>query len=357
VKAFDSGLHYLFKEWLLILALAGLLLSSLWLQRLPAYSADELQVLFLLWLLFASVKELQLSGLAAWLAGLLERGAYLPEKLVLAAFVLAALVSNDVALMMVVPLTLLLNSNRKGALVMLEAFAANAGSALTPFGNPQNLYLYWHYGLQPLEFITAIAPFALAYLLIMLLAASRLKTAAKAKGERAQPPKLRQVAPGLVLLLLLVAIVLRWLPFNLAYIAAAALLVRRRSLSKVDYGLLLTFLVFFGLVDNVKQALAVSLAHNGRVFLNAALLSQIISNVPAAILLAEFTHRWRALLWGVSVGGYGSLVASMANVIAWRFYVASQPDAVKRRRFTLLFNVYGFTLLAFGVGLYLLCMG
>ena len=89
---------------------------------------------------------------------------------------------------------------------------------------------------------------------------------------------------------------------------------------RVDYGLLAIFVLFFGLTDNIQFLFATMLAHPHHVFLLSSSLSQIISNVPAALLLADFTPHWQALLWGVSVGGFGSMVGSLANLITYRLY-------------------------------------
>ena len=343
---------WLAREWLLAAAGLGLALSSAFLGRLPRFSSDELEVLFLLWLLFVAVKGLEKSGLMAWVARYLERGGRVPLKLVLITFFLAALVTNDVALVVVVPLTLAMNTNRKGALVMLEAFAANAGSALTPFGNPQNLYLYWHYQVEPVSFMGVIAPFAAVYLIVLTAVALFIRTGAGSGLYQGSEPVERTALVYLVLLTTLVLVVLRVLPFYFSYAVAAGVLLFARRALRVDYGLLLTFLVFFGLVDNVKHVLAPFIENAGHVFLSAALSSQLIGNVPAAILLAEFTPDWRALLWGVSVGGFGSLIASFANLIAYRFYLAYQEDPVRRRAFTWRFLFYGYLLFALGVCLY-----
>ncbi len=343
---------WLAREWLLAAAAVGLVASSLVLWRLPRFTPDELQVLFLLWLLFVAVKGLEKSGLIAWVSHYLEKGGWVPLKLVLITFFLAALVTNDVALVVVVPLTLVMNTGGKGALVMLEAFAANAGSSLTPFGNPQNLYLYWHYQLEPLTFMLTILPLVVFYLVI-LLGATFFVRAEGSEGVLRHPGSVeRYAATYLALLVAVVLVVLRILPFNFAYLVAVGVIAFGRRALDVDYALLLTFLAFFGLVDNLKVVLTPLLNNPAHVFATAALASQAISNVPAALLLAEFTSNWKALLWGVSVGGFGSLIASLANLIAYRFYVASQDDAAERRRFTRTFLLYGYALFALGAGLY-----
>jgi len=151
-------LDFLLKEWLLLASVAGLLVSSVHLQRIPSFTGQDVQFLLTLTALFVTVKGLERSGLMTRLSRPLRNGRGVPLKLVVATFVLSMLVTNDVALLVIVPLTLALDTTRKDLLVILEALAANAGSALTPFGNPQNLFIYWSYGLHPGEFVAAIAP-------------------------------------------------------------------------------------------------------------------------------------------------------------------------------------------------------
>jgi len=347
-----SAFAWLAQEWLLASATLGLALSSMLLKRLPRFSGDELEVVFLLWLFFVVVKGLDKSGLLVWVSRHLERGGWLSLKLIVITYFLAALVTNDVALVVVVPLTLAMNTNRKGVLVMLEAFAANAGSMLTPFGNPQNLYLYWHFQVDPLTFVAAIAPLAAFYLALLAATTFFIKAGPITYSYRQAMEVKREALVYLGLLAALLLVVLRLLPFSFSYVVAAGVLLFGQRALAVDYILLLTFLVFFGLVDNIKLALAPFIEHAGHVFLAAAFSSQIIGNVPAAILLAELTSNWRAVLWGVSVGGFGSPIASFANLIAYRFFTSYQKDPEKRRLFTWRFLLCGYLLFAGGVGVY-----
>ncbi len=135
-------IDFVLKEWLLIASGVGFALLSIYTKHLPVYSIDELQVLFILFVLFITVNGLQKGGLLLKIAQSIEKGKVIPLKLVLATFFLSMLVTNDIVLMVIVPLTLSLNINRKDILVILEALAANSGSAFTPIGNPQNLYIY-----------------------------------------------------------------------------------------------------------------------------------------------------------------------------------------------------------------------
>jgi Na+/H+ antiporter NhaD/arsenite permease-like protein len=339
------------KEPLLLASVFGLALTSAYLKRLPAYSISELQVLFILFILFVSIKGLERSGLVLKLSQSIGRGQVIPLKLTIITFLLSMLVTNDIALIVTVPLTLALDINRKDVLVILEALAANAGSALTPFGNPQNLFIYWFYDLPFEKFIASIAPFSFIFLDCLLLTAFLIKTTnhQELKSELVEV-KYSAYIYG-VLLVIIILTVMRLLPLfvGLSVIVYAAVF-DRESL-RIDYALLFTFLCLFGLTENMKTLFPANLEHSGHTFLLSAVSSQLISNVPATLLLAKFTTQWQALLWGVNVGGFGSLMGSLANLIAYRFYTAHSSTS-SPVRFTIKFMLFGYAAFFIGVGLY-----
>lgn len=342
--------RYIVEEWLLLLAVAGLALTSFYAGKFPAYNLAELQVLFLLFVLFVVVRGLEHSGFVSRLSGQLERGRWIPLKLTLGTFFLSMLVTNDVALTVIVPLTLMLAIERKDVLVILEALAANAGSALTPIGSPQNLYIYWFYRVDPGQFIISMAKFSLPYLVLLVLA-SLLMSAGRAPNES---PHLEQVKSAAYVyggfLLLVILTVLRVLPVAWSGVVIGfAIVFDRRSL-RVDYALLLTFLCFFGLADNVRTLMTSRLEHGADVFFASAISSQFMSNVPATLLFAKFTAKWNALLWGVNVGGFGSLLGSLANLIAYKFCI-THKGMRNPTRFTM--NFLGMSYAAFLVGVVL----
>ena len=141
-------IDFISKQWLLIVSGSGLLLTSIYAGHLPSYSTREVEVLFVLLVLFVVINGLRQSGLIARMSQYLDTGRFIALKLVLVTFLLSMFLTNDVALMVVVPITLALDITGKSTLVILLALAANAGSALTPIGNPQNLYIYWFYELS-----------------------------------------------------------------------------------------------------------------------------------------------------------------------------------------------------------------
>ncbi len=195
------------------------------------------------------------------------------------------LVTNDVALIVIVPLTLTLDINRKDILVILEALAANAGSALTPFGNPQNLFIYWFYNINAEAFITAIAPFSLVFLILLVLASLLIRTSNnKVLPVEAAKIKYSVFIYGALLLTVILA-VLHVLPVQAEFIVIIYAVIFDRNSLRIDYALLLTFACFFGLAENIQGIFAANVEHSGHIFIFSALLSQAISNVPATLLL------------------------------------------------------------------------
>lgn len=358
MKARKALLDVALKEWLLVVSCASMVLTSIYARHLPAYSIREVEVLFLLFALFVAIHGLQRSGLISEVSQIIQKGRAIPLKLVATTFFLSMLVTNDVALIVIVPLTLSLDIHRKDLLVILEALAANAGSALTPLGNPQNLYIYWSYELPPIEFVATILPFSLFFLVI--LSASAVFISANVK-QRSQAPAERWVvkrslawAYGMFLVLILL-IVIHALPLFLGVIAAVSVLLFDRKALHIDYALLLTFLFLFGVADNMQLVLESEIAHHGHVFLFSALLSQFIGNVPTALLFANFTANWEALLWGTNTGGFGSLFGSLANLIAYKLYVSH--ERARHATFTITFLILGYVAFALSVGLYFMLNG
>ncbi len=341
---------FLRREWLLALSAAGLGVTTILARRLPVYTRSDFEILYILLVLFIITMGLQRHRVLARIASRMERGRWIPIKLALVTFFFAMAVTNDVALIAIVPLTILLNVPNKEWLVIIEALAANAGSALSPFGNPQNLFIYWHYNIPFADFVTVIAPFSLFFLALLALGAGVVK----ARGTSlptSRPAPLRPTAWFYVAALFIFALaILRLIPLTSGVVVILFVIIADRDSLRIDYALLLTFACFFGFTDNLQSLLGNYLAHPHHVFLLAAFLSQIISNVPAALLLADFTSNWQSLLWGVSVGGFGSLVGSLANLIAYRIYVRS--EGADARSFTFKFHAASYAAFFIGIFLY-----
>ena len=355
MKAQASLIDFVLKEWLVIASGIGLVLTCVYIKRLPAYSANEMQVLFLLFVLFVTVNGLLQNGAISKVAQSIEKGNLIPLKLVVITFFLSMLVTNDISLIVIVPLTLSLNINRKGVLVILEALAANAGSALTPVGNPQNLFIYWFYHVTPSAFIKTIAPFSLMLLVLIIIASLFIRTQRVLQENHVKDVNKKAYIYGVLLAIVLLA-VLHVLPILSALVVILFALFFDRKALNVDYALLFSFLFFFGIADNLKVILPSEVTHSGHVFLFSVLASQVMSNVPATLLFANFTPKWQALLWGVNTGGFGSLFGSLANLIAYKIYVKNK-DTNDTARFTVTFLAMGYIALFVSIGLYFLLYG
>lgn len=345
-------IDFILKEWLVIASGVGLILTTFYTNHLPVYSDQEIQVLFILFVLFIAVNGLQKNGLILKIAQSIERGKVIPLKLVLTTFFLSMLVTNDIALIVIVPLTLSLNINRKDILVILEALAANSGSALTPVGNPQNLFIYWFYGVHPITFIKTIAPFSLVFLGFLIISSFFVKVRNNSQGKQVQQSNKISYIYGALLAIILLT-VFHVLPVSAGIIVIFFALIFDRKSLRVDYTLLFSFLFFFGIADNLKVILTTEINHSGHIFLFSALTSQIISNVPATLLFAKFTLNWQALLWGANAGGFGSLFGSLANLIAYKIYVTHE-DTNNTALFTARFLIMGYVALFASIGLYFL---
>ncbi|HBS9906004.1 TPA: anion transporter [Klebsiella aerogenes] len=269
--------------------------------------------------------------------------------MVLAAALLSTFLTNDVALFIVVPLTLTLKKwcaipvNR---LIIFEALAVNAGSLLTPIGNPQNILLWGRSGLSFLAFIGQMLPLAAAMMITLLVLcwfcfpAARLNYQSSDKAPEWRP---RLVWSCLAFyLIFLAALKMKQELWGLALIAVGFLLLARAVIINVDWSLLLVFMAMFIDVHLLTQLPVLQqwlndvgqLSHGG-LWLTAIGLSQFISNVPSTILLLNYVPPTMLLAWAVNVGGFGLLPGSLANLIAlrmagdrriwWRFHLYSIP--------------------------------
>ena len=215
---------------------------------------------------------------------------------------------------------------------IMQNIAANLGGMLTPFGNPQNLYLYTKFEIPTPEFMAIMAPpFVLSVVLITLCCVVFVKPEPLEIADECITLPPGKTALYLALFTLSIVIVFRVIPYviGLIVIPAVLLVVDRKALKKVDYPLLLTFVFFFIFSGNMARIEAVralfSLLLEKSTLLISVLSCQCISNVPSAILLSQFTENYRDLLVGVNIGGVGTLIASLASLITFREYVKHNP--------------------------------
>ncbi|MDY5559676.1 MAG: SLC13 family permease [Candidatus Heritagella sp.] len=327
----------------------------------------DARVLILLFCLMAVVSGFREAGILSRVSSFFLRRAASSRRLgislVLLCFFCSMLLTNDVALLTFVPLCIAVMQSvcPKGTAitVVLMTVAANLGSMATPVGNPQNLYLYGYYQLNPAEFFSVVLP-TVGISFLLLLAAGQLIPSEKIRpvltGEESEKPveKKRAMLFGALFLLALLA-VLRVVPEwpLLGITVGVLLLFSRRTFLRVDWGLLLTFVFFFVFVGNLGRMEPVYQAAaawtKGSELWCGLLLSQGISNVPAAMMLAPFAENGRALLLGVNIGGLGTLVASLASLISFKLYTAHLPG--KGGRYLLLFTAINLLFLLPVVGL------
>lgn len=275
--------------------------------------------------------------------------------LVYITFIGSMLIANDMALLTFLPLGYLVLATTGKEKYMPFAFimqniAANLGGMLTPFGNPQNLYLYTKFSIPNAEFVSIMAPpFTLAVALITASCLIFVKPdALEVPDEEISLPPLRTTL-YLALFALAIAIVFRGIPYwiGLVVIPLVLLFADRKALLEVDYPLLLTFVFFFifagnmGRIDAVRSFFSSLLEKDTLTF--STLSCQFISNVPSAILLSQFTDNYRALLVGVNIGGVGTLIASLASLITFREYVKHNPG--KAGSYIAQFSAFNFSFL------------
>ena len=275
--------------------------------------------------------------------------------LVYITFIGSMLIANDMALLTFLPLgTYVMTSTGKGKYMaftfIMQNIAANLGGMLTPFGNPQNLYLYTKFQIPTGEFMGIMAaPFALAIALITLCCFIFVKPETfELKDEKISLPVGRSVV-YLLLFGLAIAIVFRGIPYGVGLLVIPCVLafMDRKALKMVDYPLLLTFVFFFIFSGNMARIDAVRSLFSYLLEKNTLLVSvlscQVISNVPSAILLSQFTENYKHLLLGVNIGGVGTLIASLASLITFREY--SKQNKGKTGYYILLFSAFNFAFL------------
>ncbi|TVP90720.1 MAG: transporter [Pseudomonadaceae bacterium] len=266
-----------------------------------------------------------------WLLGRMHSERQLALAMVLFAALLSAVITNDVALFIVVPLTLSLGrlaSLPVGRLVIFQALAVNAGSAVSPIGNPQNLYLWQRSGDSFFTFMWQMLPIATWMLVALLLLTALVFSARRVDihTQAAAHPISRQLLRISLVCFPLFLFLVEWglIAIAVAGVLALYLLCWRRVLQGVDWLILLIFILMFvnlGLLARLHfmpPLVDALLALPGAEITGAVALSQVISNVPATIFLAEFSERWYALAWGANVGGFGLVIGSLANLIALR---------------------------------------
>lgn len=312
-----------------------------------------LAVLFCLMSVMAGLQKIGVfKRIAGKLLGHVRSGRSLVLTLVLLCFFSGMVITNDVALITFVPFTFtvldMLGEEQKKRLllpvVVMQTIAANLGSMLTPIGNPQNLYLYGKAGISVGEFLILMLPYTVLSL-ILLAGWSLIQGRACPQTLELEEPTVNEdsvhgkgvryllLVYGVLFLLCLLTVghILPWQGV-FAAVLIIVFITDRQVLAEVDYSLLFTFVGFFVFIGNVgrisvfREFLQSVIA--GREIYTAIIASQVISNVPAALLLSGFTENYAGLIVGTNLGGLGTLIASMASLISYK-YVAKEAGERK----------------------------
>ena len=304
--------------------------------------------------------------LAEKIVGLFKNARACVLALAYVTFLGSMLIANDMALLTFLPLGYFVLSSTGKHKYMAFAFimqniAANLGGMLTPFGNPQNLYLYTAFNIPTGEFVaTMLPPFLISVALITLSCLLFVKKEPlEIESKKIALPKVR-TAIYTVLFTLSIVIVFRVIPFwiGLIVIPLALLFLDRKALKDVDYGLLLTFVAFFIFAGNMSRIPFVQNVFGKLLEKNTLLVSiascQIISNVPSAILLSQFTGNYTQLLLGVNIGGVGTLISSLASLITFREFTSHYPE--KTKNYLLQFTAFNFAFLLILTGAQMLIL-
>ena len=353
-KKKSSFIEFLKKECVLVIAVTLAILSSF--SSIPKMSYIDFKVLILLFNLMvvvAAFKELKvLDSIAIGLLKKCNTYTSISLALVFITFISSMIVTNDVALITFVPLSIVIA--RKAninvlKIVIFQTLAANLGSSFTPMGNPQNLFIYSFYNLSPIDFFKITLPIViLAVLFLVLLVFKDKKMNLSLDLEDVKIDNKRDVYLFGGLFLIILLSVFHVIDYKVTFLITIVmvLILNKKLFSQVDYSLLITFIGFFIFVGNISTMDVVKNFMEGilnspkSTFLASVLSSQVISNVPATMLLSGFTNHFKELLLGVNIGGMGTLIASLASVISYKIYTSEFGNDNYMKSFTF-YNILG----------------
>ena len=350
----SSFIEFLKRECVIVIAVTLAILSSF--ISIPKLSYIDFNVLILLFNLMVVVtafKELKvLDSIAIGLLKKCNTYTSISLALVFITFISSMIVTNDVALITFVPLSIVIA--RKAninvlKIVVFQTLAANLGSSFTPMGNPQNLFIYSFYNLSPIDFFKITLPIVvLAVLCLVLLVFKDKKMNLSLDLEDVKIDNKRDVYLFGGLFLIILLSVFHVIDYKVTFLITVVmvLILNKKLFSQVDYSLLITFIGFFIFVGNISTMDVVKNFMEGilnspkSTFLASVLSSQVISNVPATMLLSGFTNHFKELLLGVNIGGMGTLIASLASVISYKIYTSEFGNDNYMKSFTF-YNILG----------------
>jgi Na+/H+ antiporter NhaD/arsenite permease-like protein len=347
---------YIKKE--LVLSISALLALSSTIISIPKLQYIDFKVLILLFnlmIIVAAFKDLKiLDYIATKLLTKCTSYRSITFSLTFIAFFSSMIVTNDVALITFIPLTLIIckkaNINSM-KIIIIQTLAANLGSTFTPMGNPQNLYIYSYYNIDPLEFFKITTPLLL--LSIFFLVALIIKGSKNKLYFNLSEVKVNDKTTTIIFTLLFIIIigsVFHFVDYRVTFLITVIIVFisNKKLFKNVDYSLLFTFIFFFIFIGNISSMESIKifmsklLNSETSTYFSSILLSQGISNVPCAMLISSFTNNYKELLLGANIGGMGTIIASMASLISYKLYVKEfKEDSLIYLKYFTLYNLLG----------------
>lgn len=352
LKKQNLFIEFLKKEIVLVIATVLAITSSL--ISTPKLSYIDFKVLILLFnlmIVVAAFKELKvLDSIAIGLLRKCNTYTSISFALIFITFISSMIVTNDVALITFVPLSIVIAKKANIdvlKIVIFQTLAANLGSSFTPMGNPQNLFIYSYYNLNPLDFFKITSPIvilAIMFLSILILKDKKMKL--KLDLSDVIIENKRDVILFSLLFVIILLSVFHLIDYKITFVITiiTVLILNKKLFKEIDYSLLITFIGFFVFVGNISTMDVVRsfmeniLNSEKSTFISSILASQVISNVPATMLLSGFTGHFKELLLGVNIGGMGTLIASLASVISYKIYTGEFRE--KNDKYLRKFNLY-----------------
>lgn len=315
----------------LLVAIGTSLIS---LPKMEYIDMSVLASLFCLMAVIAGFEKLKILDLIA--INILKRHSGAREvslALIIVTFGASMFITNDVALITFVPIAIIIGKKADYdplRIIIFQTLAANIGSSLTPMGNPQNLFIYNYFSIRALDFFKATGVFVFLGLFFLIV----LNTLIPEKELKFDLDFIilkdkKNLVVYIVLFMLIILSIFRVIDYKITFTITLVILliIDKEVLSHIDYFLLITFVCFFIAIGNLSNSdllnryIGMLLNSKYRVFLVSVVMSQVISNVPAAILISSFTDMWKPVLLGVNIGGMGTLIASLASVISYKLYI------------------------------------
>ncbi|WP_143317187.1 SLC13 family permease [Clostridium sp. HBUAS56017] len=347
---------YIKKEVVLtIAALLALLSSIVSMPKLQYIDFKVLILLFNLMIIVAAFENLKiLDYFATKLLTKCKSYRSIVFSLTFITFFASMLVTNDVALITFVPLSLIICKKVNISsikIIVFQTLAANLGSAFTPMGNPQNLFIYSYYNISPINFFLItinLILLSIAFLIGLIIKNNKDKLTIDLSSV-----KIKDKASSIIfsiLFIIILASVFHIIDYKITFIITISivLIFNKKLFKEIDYSLLLTFVFFFIFIGNISSVETVKLLMSKLLnsgtstYFSSIILSQFISNVPCTMLLSSFTNNYKELLLGVNIGGMGTLIASMASLISYKLYTKDYSENSTRYiKYFSLYNLLG----------------